>query len=560
MVPPPQLTRQKSSVEEVSHALHDLNVTMKRLSSEDANLKKELHDAKKHRRGAHRGSVAWGNVKNLPMKEIMRLQGEGPQEPVVEEYHSRATDVPSPSKATAKKTMRQIAEEAKTAELEALAAEKERLLAQRQKSARHSRDHSARHSSGGGHGNKHDFLTAWDNAYEEDALRFEIEQKEKEREREHAKREAELALYASQSHRRASDGESVSHVPLSGMDLALSKLEKLDKALDATRHKRPSLTKEEKDAQALAESSRPRRRGAPRRGAAAMVQQQAMLEKATRSFAGPDWSERTLPVLEAALESLSSHDGFDEASLPQHSLAQLSPSAAFLAVRSLITARREDDPPLPRGPYESVQQAALRTQVQANTLALILPKNKVESDEHFKLRLACFKPRSIRGSKKTKPPLATFVIPMAEDERAKDFEVRMKMQEVTPFVILPRDNKESLHDYNERIDAIGEARTLWLEHEGGIPPLLLPRGGEESEEVFKERLNYASTPPEYSKAADAFCPVYLPQGAGEDERMAVKRFEMQAKSKGALLPYDEKLETPEEFYARIKMSRKVGSI
>ena len=112
MVPPPQLTRQKSSVEEVSHALHDLNVTMKRLSSEDANLKKELHDAKKHRRGAHRGSVAWGNVKNLPMKEIMRLQGEGPQEPVVEEYHSRATDVPSPSKATAKKTMRQIAEEA----------------------------------------------------------------------------------------------------------------------------------------------------------------------------------------------------------------------------------------------------------------------------------------------------------------------------------------------------------------------------------------------------------------------------------------------------------------
>ena len=107
----------------------------------------------------------------------MRLQGEGPQEPVVEEYHSRATDVPSPSKATAKKTMRQIAEEAKTAGPRRSQREKERLLAQRQKSARHSRDHSARHSSGGGHGNKHDFLTAWDNAYEEDALRFEIEQR-----------------------------------------------------------------------------------------------------------------------------------------------------------------------------------------------------------------------------------------------------------------------------------------------------------------------------------------------------------------------------------------------
>ena len=93
--------------------------------------------------------------------------------------------------------MRQIAEEAKTAELEALAAEKERLLAQRQKSARHSRDHSARHSSGGGHGNKHDFLTAWDNAYEEDALMFEIDQKDKDRELEHAKRDSELDIYES---------------------------------------------------------------------------------------------------------------------------------------------------------------------------------------------------------------------------------------------------------------------------------------------------------------------------------------------------------------------------
>jgi len=221
---------------------------------------------------------------------------------------------------------------------------------------------------------------------------------------------------------------------------------------------------------------------------------------------------------------------------------------------------------LERGEHETVQQAALRVQAQAQTNAIILPRTRSESDEHFKMRLACFKPRTTRGKAGTKPPLCAFVLPMAPDEKPKDFEQRMKMQEGTPFVILPRDSRESLDDYGKRLDATGEARMLWVDqaadvkviitthhhsspllstpvrptplstsqplisdmdsghltprpcaccvylHGQMVPPLLLPRGKHEEMKVFITRLERASTPPTMRRF-DTFCPVYLPQVA-----------------------------------------------
>jgi len=262
---------------------------------------------------------------------------------------------------------------------------------------------------------------------------------------------------------------------------------------------------------------------------------------------------RTLPVLEGALAMLTGEGG---ASAPDHSLDQLQPADAFLSVQGLVASRRPDDPPLPRGEHETVQQAAMRVQAQAHTASLILPKPQAEGDEQFKLRLACFKPRQTRGKAGVKPPLAIFVLPMAEGEKPKDFEARMKMQEGTPFVILPRDALESVHDYKARLDSIGEARTLWLDHEKVPPPLLLPRGQHEAQRVFTERLETASTPPELTRKGKYkdFCPVFLPQAKGEPDDVALERIAAQASTKSSVLPFDPAIESLGEFQARLPAS------
>jgi len=92
---------------------------------------------------------------------------------------------------------------------------------------------------------------------------------------------------------------------------------------------------------------------------------------------------------------------------------------------------------------------------------------------------------------------------------------------------------------------------LWLEHSGTPPPLLLPRGTNESEQIFALRLEHASTPPELGTFASTFCSVYLPQSDGEAGAMARARILAQARSKASVLPFNPALETEDEFYARV---------
>jgi len=91
---------------------------------------------------------------------------------------------------------------------------------------------------------------------------------------------------------------------------------------------------------AVARHNRPRRRQA---AVGAQKGCEELLNTATRTLGGEDWAERGLPVLEAALEALTGNP--EGAARREHSLDKLSPSEAFLAVRSLVTKRRASDPP-----------------------------------------------------------------------------------------------------------------------------------------------------------------------------------------------------------------------
>lgn len=544
---PPPMNRGPSfeRVDEVKSGLRALDRTIKSLSREGSTLKADLDEFERQRSPRELAGVdakTWANMRNMPMREIARLNGTTkPETMETEQYSSAATGVAKPAASLQKKTMREIAAEAKQAEAARVEAERERLRGLRARSG-------AKAKSAG----KLEFLAAWDDRYADDAERLEAERRDRQREVDLARAEAARALHVSEAQRRpeadaAADGRGV---PLSGMDLALSKLAQLDLALDASEAEK----RVEHASAAAADAERAvQRQRKPRRAAAVAAQRgfAELLGQATRTHGGLDWADRTLPVLEGALELLrrSGEDGADRPA--DDSLEKMKPSAAFLALHELVTRRRAGDAAHPRGEFETVPQAALRVQTQANTPSLILPRARTESDEHFKLRLGCFKPRPVRGRAGTKPPLATFVLPMQADERPKDFEARMTLQELTPFPILPRDTNESLADFNSRLEAVGEARLLWLEHSGTPPPLLLPRGTNESEQIFALRLEHASTPPELGTFANAFCSVYLPQSDGEADAMARARILAQARSKASVLPFNPALETEDEFYARV---------
>ena len=116
--------------------------------------------------------------------------------------------------------------------------------------------------------------------------------------------------------------------------------------------------------------------------------------------------------------------------------------------------------------------------------------------------------------------------------------------------MLPRDASEGLNDYRARLDAIGEARSLWMGATGDVPaPLLLARGRAEEEALFVARLDRASTPP---AKGGAYCTVTLPQAEGEEEVLVIARLDAQARTGKSLLPFDSHLETPDDCLARLK--------
>jgi len=273
-----------------------------------------------------------------------------------------------------------------------------------------------------------------------------------------------------------------------------------------------------------------------------------------RLQSGAEWGTQTLPMLEEVLKSLAG-DG-DGASLPQvysahQNLDKLPPVAAYLTVHNLII-RREGDPPLPRGPHESAQQAALRAKTQPDALATILPSSEAESDEDFLLRLEVFTPKTSRG--KTRMPVATLVPPRQRDEGKYDFAARMKEQLVCTFTVLPRSPFEKKEQFTRRLEAIDASRTLWADAKKGAPlPLLLPRGEHECESVCAERLERASTPP--GRGGRVYCPVWLPQAIGESDGLAMLRVRAQTYSKETLVPFDPKLETESSFEERVGKQR-----
>ena len=173
---------------------------------------------------------------------------------------------------------------------------------------------------------------------------------------------------------------------------------------------------------------------------------------------------------------------------------------------------------------------------------------KFESDHDFKLRLSVFKQRAVRGSVQTRPSLASLVLPRGPQEKDRDFEERMHMQEAAPFVILPRDQYESHEDWAMRLEETGEARAFWMvPHLEVPPPLLMAKGRFESVDSCKMRLGQAGTPPEKKSH---YCAVVLPQAENEDDEMVELRLQAQANVGKSVVPYDPHLETVEEFEAR----------
>ena len=508
------------SAEEVQKQIKALDGQIKKLSREGSALRAALDAAPSPKVKSPARKKEWAA---LPMSKIMAMQGmvaNAKKEETHEEYHSVGVGVPKASAAFAGKSMKQIAEEAQAAERQRISDERKRLAAPKS-----SLDKKASASKP----KANDFLSRCDDRYEEDAHVDEAK--------------LEVANFAREvSNRRAAHHE----VPVEGFDDRKTTIQMALERADKARSDKKAAARRGSVMQDLvhvAKNDASAKKAAPRRAAAVHAQLAGALKQATRMQSGPDWSNRVLPMLESVIDMLSG------GGLSSHSLAQMNPCEAFLSLHKLVM-RRDDDPPLARGECENVQQAALRVQAQADTSAIILPKSRDETDDDFKLRLSIFKPRTVRGKAGKKPSLATLVLPRAADEKAKDFEERMKVEAAAPFVVLPRDPHETLKDYQSRLDETKEARTLWMSDEYDVPPpLLMPRGKHESAALCQQRFAAASSPP--SRASDAYCPVWLPQGEGEDSDMFEARLEAQAKARRSIPPFDAKLEDEEEFEMRM---------
>lgn len=260
---------------------------------------------------------------------------------------------------------------------------------------------------------------------------------------------------------------------------------------------------------------------------------------------GTEWQQHCMPLLEGAFHQLAP-------AIDSSVLLRNSPTACLAAVLE-AAACVPGDKPLPIGPFESKGQQVARAEAQQHTSSYILPRSTSEREEDFKLRLNVFKPAA-QGPRSRKKKAIPLVFPLQPNESPNDFEQRMKLQAHTTFIVLPRGPGEQKSDFDARLEAIKDVTAQWAMHgcQNVSPPLVLPRGRNETFAAFTKRLDQACEPPDTPESARSFCTVILPQAQGEDEAQFEVRLRSQAGVSETIVPFNAKLELQEEFSARLE--------